>query len=259
MAETMSSDPSGNPGYLAEGAAIAPGRGASWWAEGWATFVRAPLLWAAMVLVIALACILISFIPVLGSLAVQLLLPIVAAGLLEGCRDLERGAGLEPARLAAAIRRRFGPLLVLSALYLGATVAISLVAGFVGFGAVGVGGFGAMMNAPDAGSWPMMAGGMMGGMGLAILLALGLSVPVAMAYWFSPALVLFHDVAPVTAAKASFRASLKNIGPFSVFGLIGLVLFLAASIPFGAGWLLVGPMMIGAQYASYREVFRPQR
>ena len=42
-----------------------------------------------------------------------------------------------------------------------------------------------------------------------------------------------------------------------VYSLVGLVLAIAASIPLGLGWLVLGPMFGGSVYASYRDIFGP--
>lgn len=90
---------------------------------------------------------------------------------------------------------------------------------------------------------------------IAMLVMLALLVPLAMAVWFAPALVVFHNVAPLEAMKASFFACLKNFVPFLVYGVILLVLCVIAMIPFGLGMLVMVPVMMGSVYASYVEIF----
>jgi uncharacterized membrane protein len=55
--------------------------------------------------------------------------------------------------------------------------------------------------------------------------------------------------------KASFIACLKTIVPFLVYSVIALLLALIASIPFGLGWLVLGPVMAASLYTSYRDIF----
>jgi hypothetical protein len=43
--------------------------------------------------------------------------------------------------------------------------------------------------------------------------------------------------------------------PFILYGVILFLLAIAASIPFGLGWLVLGPTMAGSLYAGYRDVF----
>ncbi len=48
---------------------------------------------------------------------------------------------------------------------------------------------------------------------------------------------------------------MKNIASMLVFGLIITVLTVIAVIPFGLGLLVLGPVLIGAIYASYKSIF----
>lgn len=95
----------------------------------------------------------------------------------------------------------------------------------------------------------------LGGFFMAMLIMLALMVPLAMAVWFAPALVMFRNVAPLEAMKTSFFACLKNIVPFLVYGVILLVLSFIAMIPVGLGMLVLMPVMIGSVYISYAEIF----
>jgi uncharacterized membrane protein len=76
-----------------------------------------------------------------------------------------------------------------------------------------------------------------------------------MAMWFAPALVVFDNLAPVEAAKASFAASLKNLVPFLLFGVLYIVAAVVASIPFGLGWVVLVPLVGLCAYVSYQDVF----
>ncbi len=116
----------------------------------------------------------------------------------------------------------------------------------------GGGAFMAMMM----GSNPGMNVGAMGvSFLLAMLVVLALAVPLYMALWFAPSLIVFNNAKPVDAMKASFFACLKNIVPFLLYGVIMLVLCFIAAIPFGLGFLVLGPVAIASIYASYRDVF----
>jgi uncharacterized membrane protein len=90
---------------------------------------------------------------------------------------------------------------------------------------------------------------------LAGLMMLGLSIPLAMAIWFAPALVVFHDLKPFDAMKQSFVGCWKNIVPLLLYGVIGLVIGILATIPFGLGWLVWAPTIVGSIYAGYRDIF----
>ena len=90
---------------------------------------------------------------------------------------------------------------------------------------------------------------------LGALLSLGLMVPLAMAIWYAPALVILNDIPAAEAMKLSFKGCLRNMVPFLVYGVVGIILAIIASIPHALGWLLLLPTMICSTYVSYREIF----
>jgi uncharacterized membrane protein len=90
---------------------------------------------------------------------------------------------------------------------------------------------------------------------LAVLIALALMIPVLMAIWFAAPLVVFHQLGAIEALKSSFNACLRNIVPFLIYGLILLGLAIVASIPFGLGWLVLGPVLVASLYTAYRDIF----
>ena len=69
------------------------------------------------------------------------------------------------------------------------------------------------------------------------------------------ALVVLNGEEPIAALQKSFRGCWTNLGAMAVYGLIFIGLAIVASIPFGLGWLVLGPVMAGSWYASWRETF----
>ncbi len=225
------------------------GRGVNWWTDGWALFMKNPGMWIVLGLVFLVICILLSFIPLLGSLATALLTPVFVASWMLACRKLEGGGTLEVGDLFLAFKDQLNPLLVLGALSLAATLAVLVVMWALGVGALMGMGMGAAHHS---------LGGVMaaaGGMVVTLLVGLALFVPISMAFWFAPALVVFDGVAPMDAVKASFAACLKNVMPFLIYGVVGLVASIVASIPFGLGWIVLGPVLLHTIYVGYRDIF----
>ena len=99
------------------------------------------------------------------------------------------------------------------------------------------------------------AGVLLGGSLLALLFSSVLLIPLGMALWFAPMLVLFNGMPPIEACKASFNACLKNILPFLLLGLIVFVLSFFAALPVGLGFLVLIPVLAGTAYAAYQDVF----
>jgi len=89
-----------------------------------------------------------------------------------------------------------------------------------------------------------------------ILIAMLFIVPILMAYWYAPILVGLNNLTATEAMKLSFLACLKNMLPFLLYGLIFMLLLVAAIIPFGLGLLIAVPVMMTSLYASYVDVFQ---
>lgn len=233
--------------YVAGGRALAAERGWDWIAAAWTLFKKAPGVWIAIVVVMLLLYIVLALIPLLGSLATLILGPAFGAGLVAGARAQDDGGALRVSHLFAGFREKLGPLVVVGILYLVASVAIALMVGL----ATGVGLF-SMFDGTAPQSMPP---GAMFTLVIAVLIMAGLMVPVMMAVWFAPALVMFQGRDAVAAMKESFSGCLKNIVPFLIYGVVLMVFSVLASIPFGLGWLVLGPVLAASIYTSYKDIF----
>jgi hypothetical protein len=226
------------------------GRGIAWWTEAWALFTKAAGLWIVFAIILIVIFVVLAFIPLLGGLAVALIVPVFIGSWLLAARKVEGGGTLEVADLFTCFKgAALTPLLVVGALLLAGALVIGLVVGALGLGAA----FGMA-----AGGASRSAGGMFAAMGaglLALLVGLVLGMVLTMATWFAPALVVFRSQPPVEAFKASFAASLKNIVPFLLWGVIYIVASIVASIPFGLGWIVLAPVLMLTAYTSYKDVF----
>lgn len=233
--------------FVPGGRARPAARGWAWIAEGWNLFKRQPGTWIGVAVVFGLIFIALAIIPVLGSLAAVVLSPVFVAGFVIGSRAVDEGGGLEIAHLFAGFRERFGTLASVGLIYLGASVAIALIVGLV----TGAGIWGLVGGGADPGSIAGASATVL----LAFLVMMALMLPVLMAIWFAPPLVVFHEQGPGEAMKQSFVACLRNIMPFLLYGVILLLLSVLASLPFGLGWLVLGPVVAGSLYAAYRDIF----
>jgi uncharacterized membrane protein len=235
--------------------AVDAGNGVAWWSEGWRLFRMSPGVWIAITLVFIVIMVMLTLIPMIGSLATTLLAPVLAGGVLTGCRAQARGGELTIAHLFASFSDRLGPLVIVGLLYLAGSLAILLVVVGLLFAAVGATGIGALLTGDplQAGLATLATFGI--GAVIAALLGLLLGVPLMMAYWFAPALVVFRNDEPFAAMKASFGACLVNMLPMLVYSVLGLVFAIVATIPFGLGWLVLAPVFAGTVYASYKDIF----
>ena len=93
---------------------------------------------------------------------------------------------------------------------------------------------------------------------LVALITVSLYVPLLMAFWFAPALVILRNASAVDALKLSFNGCLLNIMPFLLYGIIGLVLTIVAVIPMGLGLLVLVPMVTASMYVACQDIFPEQ-
>jgi len=229
------------------GRAVGAGQGWAWIADGFGLFKKSPGIWIALVIILLVILVVLAFIPLLGAVATFLLMPVFIGGLTLGCRALQGGGELELGHLFAGFdKAHAGNLIVLGALAIGGWIIVMIpVVAIAGVGAV-VG-----LLRGDAAGMAAMGGSLM----LAWLVALALSIPIYMALWFAPALVVLRRMAPVAALRESFFGCLKNIVPFLVYSIVFVVLGILASIPLGLGWLVLGPVTIASVYVAYRDIF----
>ena len=228
------------------GRAVGAGQGWTWIAEGFGLFKRAPGIWIALVVILFVILVVLAFIPLLGAVATFLVVPVFVGGLLLGCQTLQGGGELEIAHLFAGFKAHTGNLIVLGALAIAGWIVVMLPVVVI----VGAGAFLAAIRG-DAAGVAALGGSFM----LAWLVALALSVPIYMALWFAPALVVLRKMAPIEAIKESFLGCLKNILPFLVYSIVLMVLGIVAAIPLGLGWLVLGPTLIASVYVSYRDIY----
>ena len=236
--------PQGN--FVPGGRGVAAGRGWDWIASGWEIFKKQPGVWIGLVVVALVIFVVLAIIPFIGSLALAIIGPVFGGGVMLGCRALDEGGQLEVGHLFAGFKDKFGTLAAVGALNLAAQIVIMIIVMLI----TGASMFGMMSGGDQAAS----AGAVLG-MLLGVLIALALMVPVAMAVWFAPALVVLNERGAVEAMKESFSGCLKNVVPFLLYGIVLMIAAFIASIPILLGWLVLGPIIAGSIYASYRDIY----
>lgn len=241
---------------------VGGGRGVSWWVEGWRLFtpnVGTWLLIAFLLVVFGLiAMALERQLPLLGQLLsfiAEILWPVLLGGLMLGCRAVDRGNPLLIAHLFAGFSQRTRDLLTVAAIYIGLLLVIFVVIGGMMLAIFGVEVFAVLSETADAAQTGVAFTSAVIAVLLGCLFFLLLLLPLVMAIWFAPALIMLAGLSPVAAMKASFAGCLRNVVPFLVYGVIGVLLAIVASIPFGLGWFVLLPVMIASIYASYCDIF----
>ena len=242
---------------MAEPRTVGAGQGAAWWGEGWRLFTPAVGVWL-LIWVILVGLYLVAAFTVVGSLVMDVLLPVFAGGLMLGCRALDRGNPLTLGHLFAGFSQRTRPLVVVGLIYTALSILIMLLVAGMMVALFGVAIFGMLIGAVDPSQTGIALDSAVVAVLLGVLFILLLLVPLVMAVWFAPALVMLGGLSAAAAMTASFRGCVRNIVPFLLYSLIGLGLAIVASIPFGLGWFVLLPVMTTSIYASYCDIFEDQ-
>lgn len=228
------------------------GRGWEWIKQGYALFMKAPLLWAVLMMICLVAIIVLAMIPILGEPLVTLIMPVVVVGLMAGCRALHNGEELELPHLLSGLQKHAAQLITLGG--------ITLIAQYLILGAMILVGGGALvtilMSSTDV-TDPNIILKAVAGAGLSVLVGIGLFSVLLMATQFAPMIVYFNNAPPVAAMKLSFKAFTTNIMPMLVYGITFVFLAILASLPMFLGWLILLPVMFTSVYAAYIDIFPP--
>ena len=237
-------------GQLSGAKGVAVGRGLSWYGEGFELFKQDPWIWILNIVVFFIIMSVMSVEPLVSILS-SLLYPVFVAGLILGCRDLDAGNELKVSHVFAGFQHRTGSLIGLGAI----NMVLSILFVVVIFGLIGV------MSAMGDLDFEAMETGQVSNaqalsMSLAVVVGMLFMFPLIMLFWFAPTLIVLNDeIGIIEAMKLSFMGCLKNILPFLIYGIVGFILMIIATIPLALGWLVLAPVFLGTIYVGYKDIF----
>ena len=225
------------------------GEGAAWFKCGWELFKQDYGTWLIIFLVFIGLSIVLSFIPVIGSVVLMIISPALLAGFMYAASEMDRGNSINVGYLFQGLKDKEhrNKLLILGAMYLVAQILImAIMVTLVGGGAAMVEGVPGQLD-PEA----MMTSGM----AVSMLLVFLIGAIIMLGFVYATPLVMLDNMSPVESIKASYSAGFKNVLSLLVFGVIYLLLAIVAAIPFGLGFLVLIPVSILALYCSYKSIF----
>lgn len=199
---------------------------------------RGPVGFSGIALVILAANVGLSFVPVVGIVLGQLLLPLVECALLYASLAADRGD-----------RPRMRHLVAVAAAPQPALAAI-VASGFVVFAtealvAQAVGGFN--MLAPESNAESIS--------GVTLVATYAAGVAMSLPVMFVPFAALFDGAGFRGAFAQSGAAFARNAAPLALYGALSFVLLLLGIATGGIGLLLVLPWSAAASYAAWKDVF----
>lgn len=221
--ESKSSPPSNNNQVISR--KVPAARGKVWLTDAWSLFKQYPMAWIATTFVMFIIMLLLLVVPL-----IQLVLPaastIFLGGLMLGCRAQKQNKPFEISFLFKGFEHETSNLLIAGLLYLGGLMLCSTLA----VGVSSLIGFEVKQLTPEELQQLMQGAfdiaGYFKSLLIPMLFFLAFLVPLLMAFWFVPALIIINKVKPVEAYKLSFKACNQNIGSFMVYGLYGFLVLI---------------------------------
>lgn len=183
---------------------LVPARtGVEWVKLGIRTFWQQPLALTGLFFMYMAAVALLSAVPWVGLVLMLAITPAATLGLMVATQEATKGRFPMPAVLVSAFkagRQRLRSMMQLGFIYAAGSLLVNAVATLI------------------LGQPPASSPGNQVDKGMLLLLAL--HFPLAVAFWFAPALVHWHGVTPAKSLFFSVVAVWRNFSAFTVYGLL---------------------------------------
>lgn len=234
---------------------VPAGCGAEWLTGSFRYVMRSAGAWIGVTVLLFLIQFALSLLKVIGWPVSRIAGPVFAGGLMLGCKEQDQGGAFGVKYLLRGFSgEHFGQLALIGVLYMVAFAAIFLISVML---VVLAAGGAALLHVLESGNFTAAATSYPLMVLLLVLIALVLMVPLLMAVWFAPALVVLGGRSAVAALGDSFRGCMRNGGPLTVYGLVIIAFGILASIPMLLGWLILAPAITVSTYMAYKDIFQP--
>jgi uncharacterized membrane protein len=226
-----------------------------WIVAGFRMYRENPVMWVILFVIYFVIMVVVSKLPIVGGVASTLLAPVFAAGMMLGCRAMEKEQDLEINHLFAGFKQNTAQLIAIGGIYIISLLIIAML----------------VVLATDKASIELLANGrnlnpeQSSEMAMPLSVALLLMLPLLMAYWFAPVLVVLNKMQALDAMKLSLEACIKNILPFFLFSFVYMLLFVVGALLISLGALVAVPVVLAmflvvpstmtSLYASYADIF----
>jgi len=233
-----------------------------WIKQGFALFRKQPGGLSTLFLGYMFVMIFLSLLPVLGQFVPLMLVPVFSIAFMRACVDIEQNKRITPLLLLSGFRKpAFTPLFALGTLYLAAAAAAVAVSTLADDGMLAK----FLMGRIEPDAQALKDANLSG----AILLALAVYVPAAMAFCFAAPLIYWQQMGLGKAIFFSFFAVLRALRAFITFALgwFGIVMGVSVMVVLILGTSeLATTLMVPVSvvltvvlncslYASYRQIF----
>jgi hypothetical protein len=199
--------------------------GMAWLSQAFALFSRKRLPWVLLLLTYYILLRLLLEIPVVGPYAMTVLKPVFAVGLLAAAWTQERGGTPTLGQLFQGFRANLASLLPIGIFFVVGITAAVFASSLVDGGKL----LDLMSNAGALNDEELAASFADGRLELGMMFSALLTIPILIATWWAPALVVFQNAGAGSALGVSLRAALANWRPLAIYAFG--VFFYAVVLP----------------------------
>jgi uncharacterized membrane protein len=232
--------------FIPYGRTVSAGRGVAWIGDAWRILRAQPGMWAALLLLVFVAYVVASMIPLL-NLFTSLLTPFVTAAIALAADEQRRTGTFDLKVMTRGFEKQPASLLAVGGVaILAGIVFLIILAIFLGSDIIA-----AMAGGRDPDPSAFLSTKFL----LAFLIGLALVLPIGFATYLAPQLILLHGQPAMTAMKMSLAGLFKNLVPGIVFGLVAFFMMLVSMIPLFLGLLITLPILAITNYTIYRDIF----
>ena len=246
-------------------------QGVAWLAQAYALFSRKRLPWILLLLTYYILLKLLLSLHYIVPCAITLLKTMFAVGLLAAAWTQERGGTPALSQLFQGFRANLGSLLPIGVFFVVGVTAAIFASSLVDDGKL----LDLLSNAGTMNDEEVAAALADGALQAGMLFSALLTIPVLIATWWAPALVVFQNAGPGSALAVSLRAALANWKPLTIYVLgvsfygvvlpalftgmlvlllqeAGLLTAKVLLVPYG---IFLAATLHISDYVSYRDVF----
>jgi hypothetical protein len=210
----------------------------AWYEDAMRLFKRGPWTWAALAVITILVEIVLRIVPGLGPILSEIVVPIVACGLIYAAATADGGGTPTIAHAIKAFRAPFAALLAIVASAFVTYAAESLAAWWV------------------AGTNLLDFAGMSGDLRLSALIGIyTIGMLASLPVMFVPLHVLLERAPTRAAFAASWQAFVLNTLPLLAYAAASLVLLAFGLATMGLGLVLALPLWVASSYAAWKDIF----
>lgn len=215
---------------------LVPARvGITWVKRGMRTFFRQPLALTGLFFIFMAVMSVLSMVPLLGNVLALAVLPGATLGLMAASKEASNGKFPMPKVLLSGFnagRQQLRAMLTLGAIYTSGILLVLAVSALADGGS-----FARLYLLGDRVSEETMRSD---AFELAVVISMGLYMPLSLLFWHAPALVHWYGISPVKSLFFSMVACLRNFWTFAVYSIAWLAAFLVTGLAVALLAALVG-------------------